>query len=482
MNPRHIEAGPDTDLWVDRFLLDGPAHEACLRLGRPVDRGTLRDLVTVREQELTAAGLRSGDSLALRLPPSLAYVTTLLSAWRIGAQVAILDYRFTEYEAGEAVERLASRFVVEPASPVKGALRGFFDVEALIRPRPEGRPAPTGHALIQLSSGSTGPSKMIGRTAADLTAEIERYTLIEGFPRHGERVVVLASPLHVLGLVGGLLHSLRIGAEVVIPARLTIDSIFSAIADGGAPTTVLGVPSQAEILSNVAQPPPLPQLVRMVTGGEPVHPEVREKFTTRFGAQLGAMYGMTECGVIATDVSGENLPMVTPAPGVGVRVVDGEIQLSLPASPYVGLVDPERWSDGWLRTKDAGEHDPGTGRLRVLGRLDAQVSVGGLKVDLAEVEALLAGLPGVADAVVLFDRGIEAYVSLAEPAADTGAADRLTTQLTDRLAAYKRPRGVHVVPALARTATGKLVRDPGRLRAQARAAASEHTAPNGVGA
>ena len=122
---------------------------------------------------------------------------------------------------------------------------------------------------------------------------------------------------------------------------------------------------------------------------------------------------MTEVGVIATDLFGVNRPAVLPAPGLTVREEGGELHVSLPASPYLGDQDPSRWSDGWLHTKDAGTVDPRTGLVRVLGRRDSQVSVGGLKVDLTEVEHTLAALPEVAAAVVVHDHAIEAYLVLA---------------------------------------------------------------------
>ena len=99
--------------------------------------------------------------------------------------------------------------------------------------------------------------------------------------------------------------------------------------------------------------------------------------------------------------------------------------------------------------------------ITVQGRLDSQVSVGGLKVDLTEVEHTLAELPEVAGAVVVFDGAIEAYVSLHDP----GPRRRSRTRSRQRLAGYKRPRVLHVVDALPRTATGKLVRDKSALRA-----------------
>jgi acyl-coenzyme A synthetase/AMP-(fatty) acid ligase len=86
--------------------------------------------------------------------------------------------------------------------------------------------------------------------------------------------------------------------------------------------------------------------------------------------------------------------------------------------------------------------------------------VGGLKVDLTEVEHTLADLPEVEAAVVVFDKAVEAYVVLREPDAQA----RVRERLTDRLAAYKRPRVLHIVNQLPRTATGKLVRDQSVLR------------------
>jgi acyl-coenzyme A synthetase/AMP-(fatty) acid ligase len=220
------------------------------------------------------------------------------------------------------------------------------------------------------------------------------------------------------------------------------------------------VPFHIELLASVEKPPHLPQLVRMTTGGELVRAEVAQRFVDRYGVILGNMYGMTEVGVIGTDLYGRNRPSIMPAPGLTVREENGQLLVSAPASPYLGLSDPTRWQDGWLHTKDAGTVDPQTGLVTVQGRLDSQVSVGGLKVDLTEVEHTLAALPGVQGAVVVYDGGIEAYAVVADP--EVAAA--LEGALAEQLAAYKRPRVVHVVEQLPRTATGKLVRDRAVLR------------------
>jgi acyl-coenzyme A synthetase/AMP-(fatty) acid ligase len=265
--------------------------------------------------------------------------------------------------------------------------------------------------------------------------------------------------VHVLGLVGGLLYSLHAGVQLVYPQRLTADGIRAAVAGSPEPAMVLGVPFHAELMAAV--PKPVPQLARMVVAGELLRPAVRDAFTAGYQVPLGTMYGMTELGVIATDLSGEHAPAVAPAPGMTLRVADGELQVKMAASPYIGLVDPTRWADGWLHTRDAARIDEATGLVTILGRLDSQVAIGGLKVDLTEVEQTLCELPQVAVAVVSFDTAIEAYLVLREGCA---LADAVAA-MTDQLAAYKRPRRLHVLTEMPRTATGKVVRDRAVLRA-----------------
>ena len=451
--------------WVDAALLAGDDAEVCLHMGRPVTRQELRALVGQQQDMLAGAGLAAGGTAVLVLPPSLTYVATLLAAWRLGAQASLLDHRLARGEIERAMSRLAPQVAVTPTQVNGPPMSGYAEVLSAAARQPAGQPAGTPHALIQLSSGSTGPSKVIARTAADLLWELDRYAQLSEYPGRGERIVLLASIVHVLGLVGGLLHSLHAGVQLAFASRLTADGIREAVTGGSEPTMILGVPFHAELLTATASGRPLPQLTRMVVAGELTRPGVPEAFTRAYGVPLGSMYGMTELGVIATDLSGLHRPAVAPAPGITVRVRDGELQVKMDASPYVGLIDPTRWDGGWLHTRDAATIDPATGLVTILGRLDSQVSIGGLKVDLTEVEQTLCAVPGVASAVVVFGDAIEAYLVLDEGGSIAG----VEAALTEQLGSYKRPRIMRALGQLPRTATGKIVRDRAVLRAQASA-------------
>jgi acyl-coenzyme A synthetase/AMP-(fatty) acid ligase len=446
----------DQSDWVDRVLLPEAGAQPCLDFGSPIDRAALRQSVAARRQVLGAAGVRRGGTVALRMPPSLDLITTLLAVWSGGGQAVLLDHRLTDAEVAAALELLHPQFLVTAGGDPA--------------PLPGGRAATTDHVVVQLSSGSTGRSKAIGRTAADLERELDCYARLSEFPGRGERVVLLSSMVHVLGLVGGLLNALHAGAELVLPDRMTPVGILDAVGRRDAPTTVIGVPFHAELLAGRKAPPQLPQLRRMIVAGELVRPGVAEAFTERYGVPLGTMYGMTETGVIATDPSGREHPWLDPVHGMELSIADGELHIRMPESPYLGQTDPTRWSEGLLHTRDAASLDPATGRVAVHGRRDSQVSIGGLKVDLNEVEQALSALPDVEEAVVLFaDGAIEAYVS----GRDTGP-ERLRELLAERLAGYKLPRRMAVLPALPRTATGKLLRSAATLREHAARQAAGH--------
>jgi acyl-coenzyme A synthetase/AMP-(fatty) acid ligase len=457
-------ARPDGS-WVDDVLLAGPDREICQWLGRPVDRRLLRELVAERQLGLASAGLRPGGTVALRLPPSVAYVVSLLAAWRSGGQVILLDYRLTEHEIDLALAHLAPQLVVAARRAAGGPLSGYYEVAETVSALAGGRPAATDHVLVQLSSGSTGPSKVIGRTAPSLVEEIDRYERVEGMPRRGESAVVLSSLSHTFGLIGVLLYNLYAGARTVVPRRLAALDILDAVAASPEVVTMFGVPFHYELLAGVSSPPPLPRLARAISGGELVRPALPEAFASRYGIPLGQCFGMTEVGVIAMDVLAEYQGVGRPAPGIKVGVEGDELLVGMDRTPYIGAADPSRWHDGWLHTRDAASIDPATGSVLLRGRLDSQVAIGGMKVDLNEIEHTLTALPGVVEAVVVFDGAIEAFLSLEDNVTPAAVEEALAV----RLAPFKRPRLLNVVTRLPRTATGKRMRDLNALRAAASA-------------
>ncbi len=226
-------------------------------------------------------------------------------------------------------------------------------------------------------------------------------------------------------------------------------------------------------------------------GGEPVYASDLALVRARLApdCMLVNHYAATEASVIAQQVLGERtpgagvMPVGRPAPGIAIRVVredgaqaapgeTGEIVVSSPfLSPgYHGrpdlsaaafAEDPTHRAWRTYRTGDFGRLDA-EGRLWVTGRSDARVKIRGHAVDLTEVEAALCGLDGVKEAVVVArpeaqeaERGLRLVAQVAAKGQD---ARSLRRELAKRLPPPMLPAELHVVDALARTATGKIDR------------------------
>jgi O-succinylbenzoic acid--CoA ligase len=164
-------------------------------------------------------------------------------------------------------------------------------------------------------------------------------------------------------------------------------------------------------------------------------------------------YGLTQaCSTVTVAEPGDVETAGRAIPGVGVAIAaDGEIVVS---GATVG-VSPA------LRTGDLGRLDP-DGRLVVTGRKGDMIVTGGENVAPAEVEAVLAEHPAVAEAAV-FGRPDplwgEAVTALVVPRAGAAVdAEELRRRCADRLAGFKVPKAIQLVDALPRTESGKLRR------------------------
>jgi O-succinylbenzoic acid--CoA ligase len=147
-------------------------------------------------------------------------------------------------------------------------------------------------------------------------------------------------------------------------------------------------------------------------------------------------------------------------PGAQVRVSGGRIEVRGPMrmAGYVG--QPPLDERAWFDTGDLGEFDA-DGFLHVHGRSGDVIVTGGEKVHPAEVERTLeafvaigaAGVFGVAD-----ETWGQVVAAAVVAAGETIDEKELAIFLRARLAPYKRPRLICVVPALPQSGAGKLDR------------------------
>ncbi|MGY1499511.1 class I adenylate-forming enzyme family protein [Streptomyces sp. QTS52] len=427
-----------------------------------VTRGELRERVGKQAAVFAGYGIGPGSTVGLRTPPSFTQIEVLLALWRLGAQVLLFDFRLKPPEVAALCASCRPQFMVSAGSNVRATFGFRSEYEVVTERRRSGLAVTTGHRLVQFSSGSTGRPKVIGRTARSLATEVDRFAGVPGMPVEGDRLLLLSSTAHSFGLIGGLLYSLAAGVSVVFAPRVSARDLLRTASEHRI-TALFGIPTHFELLAAATDPPALPDLRIAVSGGEIMPPQVAARFTRQYGVRVGEAYGTTETGIVAIDVGGTLRPSVgRAAPGVSVRVARGELDVALDESPYLFDSGGTQYADGWLHTRDLATLDT-TGAVLVRGRADSVVVIGGLKVDLTEVENVLREHPAVEQAVLVHEDVTEAYVAVTA-GAERPSAEELLRWCRERLADYKVPRIVRLLDALPRTSNGKLVRQAATLR------------------
>jgi long-chain acyl-CoA synthetase len=130
---------------------------------------------------------------------------------------------------------------------------------------------------------------------------------------------------------------------------------------------------------------------------------------------------------------------------------------------YLGADDDTRavLSAGWFRTGDVA-YITEAGFVTIVGRKRERILRGGYSIFPPEVETLLLTHPAIAEAAVIgvphpdLGEEVAAFVALRPGAAAT--AEDIVAYSRDRLAAFKYPRRVTILPALPRSATGKILK------------------------
>ncbi|MGV9565413.1 class I adenylate-forming enzyme family protein [Streptomyces sp. NPDC003480] len=362
-------------------------------------------------------------------------------------------------------------------------------------PAPEGRdPVPSGIALISYTSGTSGTPKGATNTHANVMYNAERQRT--GLKLPEVPVYFALAPLfHITGMVCELVACLTSGGTLVLAYRFDAGVVLDAFAEHRPHYTV--GPSTA-FMALAAHPSVTPDHFSSFTGissgGAPLPPALVERFRAGFGPYIRNGYGLTECTAPCASVPpGREAPVDpvsgtlavgVPGPDTVVRIVDdqgrevpfgeqGEIVVRGPqvVPGYWGRPDAtaETFPDGELRTGDIGFMDE-RGWLYVVDRKKDMINASGFKVWPREVEDVLYTHPAVREAAVVGVpdgyRGetVKAYISL-RPGAETDP-DALAAYCKDRLAAYKYPRQVEILPDLPKTASGKILRRELRSRSQ----------------
>ncbi|MFE2247822.1 non-ribosomal peptide synthetase [Streptomyces lavendulae] len=481
---------------LERLALAPADRTAVVADGRARSFGELRAEAMRIAGRLAARGVGPESVVALCLPRGAELVAALVGTLTAGAAYLPVDPKLPAERRRYLVEDAGADLVVTAADGAAPLAEGVphVAVAALAAPGPELPYLPVAVsgdtlAYVIYTSGSTGRPKgvEIGRAAASaLLAELECAGIAV---TEGGRVGWNASPSFDAS-VQQWVRLCRGDTLVMIDDETRADpALLARLVDEQALTDLDITPAHADPLLDLLTPDGGPRPLTLLIGGEAVSPALWRRL-----ARLGErgvlrtvnLYGPTECTVDATAgwVDGADGPHIGSAlPGLRTRVLDeelnpvaeggsGELYLAGPrvgrgyrgrpaltAERFVADAAGEAHGGRMYRTGDLVRLLPG-GRLAYLGRADGQVKLRGHRLELPEVEAAVAAVPGVAEAaVVLRDDvhgapGLVAYYRAAGPVTEAGLRERLTAVLP----AYMVPAAFVALERFPVTVNGKVDR------------------------
>ncbi|WP_369816155.1 amino acid adenylation domain-containing protein, partial [Mycobacterium sp. 852014-52144_SCH5372336] len=433
---------------------------------------------------LIGNGARAGESVVLFVPRSAEAIVAILAILKSGAAYLPIDPAVPK-------ERLA--FLLADARPVLAV------ATAQLRDRIEGsnvpvvdvaefgdaefgaatrKPTSADIAYTIYTSGTTGVPKGVAITHGNVTQVLESLpNALPGGPGQAwSQWHSLVFDVSVWEIFGALLHGSRL---VIVPESVAgSPDELNELLRAERVDVIYQTPSAVGMLSEQGL-----DHAALVVAGEACPTEVVDRWA-RDRVMINA-YGPTEATIYAAisaplTPGADVVPIGTPVPTGTTFVLDewlrpvpagvvGELYLAgrgvgvgyvrragLTASRFVacpfGGTGQRMYRTGDLVRWGAD------GQLQYLGRADEQVKIRGYRIELGEVQAALAGLDGVNQAVVIAredtpgDKRLVGYVTgTAEPA-------KLRSALADRLPAYMVPAAVVVIEALPLTVNGKLDR------------------------
>ncbi|HWS92713.1 MAG TPA: class I adenylate-forming enzyme family protein [Mycobacterium sp.] len=462
-----------------------PRTEAVVEIAaRGADRLTYRQLWDRASRVaggLRAAGLESGDRVAVRYPAGTNWVLAFWGTVMAGGVAVAVNTRSAQPEVEFVLSDSGARVDLAADTPL-----------------PDGQPYVTEQldradiAALFYTSGTTGHPKGVPTTHEAFLTNTENSRRRLGLPSdlgEGMRTLISVPLFHVTGCNSPLLAATRLGGASVIMPALNLDELIAALPEERISLMVTVPAIYALLLRHGAFGSSNVSGVRWVGyGGAPIAPSLVRSVKEAFPqATVFNGYGMTESASLMTVLPDRDAVEHADSVGYAVPSVDlgvipfgdgaGRVELvgelvARGANVTAGYWNrPEATSaaivDGWLHTGDVVRVDD-AGRVHIIDRLKDIINRGGENVSSVEVEAALLAAPNVADACVLavpdevMGEKVGAVLFGGQQRIDVAA---VLEHCRGQLADFKVAQYVTVVDsALPRNAGGKLLK--GKLREQ----------------
>jgi long-chain acyl-CoA synthetase len=499
-----------------------PDRPATAFQGAEMTYGELRYHADALAAGLVRLGVVKGDRVGIMLPNCPQYLVAFFGIVRLGAIVTNINPIYTEREmsvvaqdsglkalitldvlalaalnvaSAASIESIIVTSLAEYSAERANAPRvaGTLSLSDLIEessrnpidlPRIE-IDAREDVAVLQYTGGTTGTPKGAMLTHFNLYANTIQTTLwSEYFTERGnERYLLVIPYFHIYGQTVGMLVGAWQGAMQILIPKFDADLMVEAF-NQYHPTFFPGVPTLYISLLNhpKIRECGLEWVRRFNSGSAPLPVEVISAFETITGQTLTEGYGLTETSPVthSTPFLAKRKPgsIGLPLTGTECRIVDietgtrelgvgedGELCIRGPQVMKGYWRKPEETAnairDGWFYTGDVARMDE-DGFFYIVQRKKDMIIVSGFNVYPNEVEEVLFTHPAIREACVIGvpdkyrGEAVKAFVVLKEGA--VASTEELDDHCRERLAKYKLPSFIEFLPALPKSAVGKVLR------------------------
>lgn len=472
--------------------------------------GELSDRTKAAAGALALAGIERGVHVGILIPSSPDFIVIEQALFAIGAIITPLNISYRSNEIGHAIETCDLRYLISTSAllapldcrampPILDSVisidsdadeGAIFSLSALIAASdPIAEPvqiASTELAMLLLTSATTGKAKGVMLSAGNLAENYDRTPAWLGLD--GTSVILCALPLYnTFGLNQCINAMLVTGATMILLPRFDAAACIAAIRAHRC-TFLPAVPTMLQRIIDHpdARGLALASITRIMTGGAAVPASLLGRvLDIAPDAEVLTGYGLTEGTALVTLASvrlgadgqveqgrtigrvldGMTLGIMTEAgtmaaPGsVGEIVVRGpNVMQGYYRSPHDSAT---ALADGWLHSGDIGYIDE-SGHAYIVDRLKDVIIRGGQNIYPADIEEVLYGVAGIAEAAVVgMDDAHMGEVPIAFVAPQPGCTIDVAHMLercAARLAPYKRPVTIHLCDELPKGPTGKILR------------------------
>lgn len=468
-----------------------PEHAAIIG---PADNAvcSYRDLqkrMRAAAQLLETAGIMRGSCIGMHYPSGFDYIIWTYAIWRCGACSVPIPVELVDEEKRDICRGIGISAIITKEATAR-IFAGFQRDEALrlpeadvLLPIRQSRSHPDGFidtnpAFLRFTSGTTGSSKGVVLSHQAIYDRI--HAANDGLQLGpDDRVIWLLSMSYHFAV--SIVAYLSFGSSIVLCKNHFGPTIVRAVARHGG-TLIYGSPVHYDLMANDTSDEMLETVRLAISTATSLKQETADAFYRRFNRHLNEAYGIIEVGLPCINIENPqghrgSVGKLLPAYQIELKNTGLGDDLKAIRLKGKGLFDAyyEPWQplnvlapDGWFATGDLGWLD-NEGYLYIVGRSKEVINVAGMKFFPQEVEKILESHPAVVEACVFahphprFGEIPHAHVVLLEDSGLQDAEHELKDFCIQHLAAFKVPDRITQVEELARTASGKIIRDQSRV-------------------